>query len=482
VHPLIRFDAWAHRHPDRLAFRGAAGRSTYAELLQGSISVAALICSVLGDDGSPVALLGHKEPEMLMAFLGSARSGHPYIPLDSASPRQRVEQAIAISQARLVLTPERVRAALAKPTRTLSQHTLLEDDHPYYIMFTSGSTGEPKGVTITQRNLSSFLEWMHAEHDLESGAETFLNQAPFNFDLSVMDTYLSLTTGGTLVSLTAREVQTPRLLYEALRTSDITTWVSTPSFALMCLAEPSFDGRMLPRLRRFLFCGETLAPSLAKQLLDRFPGAAVWNTYGPTEATVATTSIRIERDLLRRYSALPVGVPKPGTRITLADDVDGRGEIVIAGSNVSPGYLNRPDLTRSRFFDLDGLPAYRTGDLGHFQDGLLFFDGRLDDQIKLNGYRIEIGDVESNLRCLSGVHEAVVVPLERNRRIEALAAFVRVDRLTSETDFQASLRIRRDLSQRVPGYMLPRVIQLVDDWPLTPNGKVDRRALTSQLT
>jgi D-alanine--poly(phosphoribitol) ligase subunit 1 len=425
-------------------------------------------------------------PEMLMAFLGSTSAGHPYVPVDTSLPTSRIEQIIATSEAKLVVTPQRVREAIeAFNLAAPGSEWRVDTDDPYYIIFTSGSTGTPKGVTITLQNLTGFVDWMQSEQAFQSGAETFLNQAPFSFDLSVMDTYSSLTTGGTLVSVTAPEVETPRLLFETLRSSGITTWVSTPSFGNWCLVERGWDGHMLPRLRRFLFCGETLPVALAAQLLERFPEAAVWNTYGPTEATVATTSVRIDTAMLSRYAALPVGVPRPGIRIVLVDD-DGqyladdgaRGEIVIAGPNVSSGYLHRADLTSARFFDLDGLRAYRTGDVGHFEDGLLFFDGRVDDQIKFNGYRIELGDVESNIRALPDVGEAVVVPVERHGRVESLIAFVATSAMTpDETEFQTSQRLRRALFERLPAYMVPRTLRFVERWPLTTNGKVDRRAL-----
>ena len=319
MHLLERIDAWARRQPELLAFRSSAGGLTYADLAEGSTRIGGFIRSELGDSGSPVVVLGHKQPEMLMGFLGSVKAGHPYVPLDSSLPRQRIEQVIATSGARMVLTPERIRGALRDGLAALPAQTMVEIDDPYYIMFTSGSTGEPKGVTITLRNLTSFLDWMECEHQFNPGVEVFLNQAPFSFDLSVMDTYLSLTSGGTLVSLTAREIESPRLLFDALRSSDVTTWVSTPSFARLCVAERTFNASMLPRLRRFLFCGETLPHGLAAELLDRFTDAEVWNTYGPTEATVATTSVRIDRELLSRYAVLPVGIPKRGSRIVLAN-------------------------------------------------------------------------------------------------------------------------------------------------------------------
>jgi D-alanine--poly(phosphoribitol) ligase subunit 1 len=341
-------------------------------------------------------------------------------------------------------------------------------------------------VAITLGCLTSFVDWMIGEHAFgEDGPEVFLNQAPFSFDLSVMDLYLSLATGGTLVSLTADEISNPRQLFESLGASGVTTWVSTPSFAQLCLAEKRFDASLMPSVRRFLFCGETLPPAVAGQLLDRFPTSEVWNTYGPTEATVATTSVRIDRDVLARYSSLPVGYPKPDSRVVVLDSSDRpvaegeRGEIVIAGPNVSPGYLNQPDLTERSFFQFDGLQAYRSGDLGHFEHGLLFFHGRMDSQIKLHGYRIELGDVEANLRTLEGVRDAVVLPLYRDARVDSLAAFVIGH--DAEADFAAEQSLRRALAARLPAYMIPRVMKIVDIFPMTPNGKVDRRALAQTL-
>jgi D-alanine--poly(phosphoribitol) ligase subunit 1 len=170
-------------------------------------------------------------------------------------------------------------------------------------------------------------------------------------NVSIMDTYTALASGGTVFSVGRDCIADFKRLYTTLAGSGITVWVSTPSFARMCLVEPGFSASMMPAVRKFLFCGETLAPEVAAHLLDRFPGAEIWNTYGPTEATVATTSVRVDRRLLERYPALPIGFPMTGTEMPVVDR-DGsevpageRGEIIIAGPNVSPGYKNRPDLT-----------------------------------------------------------------------------------------------------------------------------------------
>src|SRR5215470_983439 len=311
---------------------------------------------------------------------------------------------------------------------------------------------------------------MLAEQRFIERGEVFLNQAPFSFDLSVTDLYCSLSTGGMLFSISRDLIENPKRLYSALANSGVTTWVSTPSFAQMCLVEDKFAEAMLPRMRRFLFCGETLAPQTAAQLLARFPRAQVWNMYGPTEATVATTSIQIDAAILQKCSPLPVGYVMPGTKIFIVDENGGevsandRGEVIIAGPNVSPGYVGRPDLTARAFFDYRGLRAYKTGDLGRLRDSLLFFEGRIDEQIKLSGYRIELGDVEANLRALPTVRDAVVIPMIKSGTAQSLTAFV-------------SLAVRSETSN----FMLPRKFVFLDAFPMTANGKVDRIALAKSL-
>jgi D-alanine--poly(phosphoribitol) ligase subunit 1 len=470
--------------PDRVAHVSGSRTMTYAELCQRSDALAAHLLRTLPDDGSPVAVVGHKEPEMLIAFLGAVKAGHPYVPIDAVLPRQRAERIIAAAACSVTLTPESV-AACSNRGGPVPEGRL-EPADPYYIIFTSGSSGDPKGVIITLGCLTTFLEWMLAEHAFESG-ETFLNQASYAFDLSVMDTYPALLTGGTVFSLTKDDVDNPKQLYQALRACAVTTWVSTPSFAGMCLAERSFAAGMLPRLRRFLFCGEVLPPAVAAQLLDRFPSAEVWNAYGPTETTVATTSMRIDREVLARYSPLPVGYPMHRARLVIVDErgqpvAQGeRGEIVIAGPNVSLGYLGRPDLTAPAFYKLDGTRAYRTGDWGHYQDGLLFCDGRMDNQVKLRGYRIELGDVEANLRSLSGIRDAIVLPVLKHDAAESLAAFVVLNERPPGSDFEVSRALRKRLAERLPDSMLPRRFFFLDSFPMTANGKPDRRKLAALL-
>ncbi|HEY9153374.1 MAG TPA: D-alanine--poly(phosphoribitol) ligase subunit DltA [Anaerolineales bacterium] len=485
---LERIDRWSRETPERLAHKSGERTLTYAELTRQSNALANSLLKQLPDDHSPVAIQGHKEPEMLIAFLGVVKSGHPYIPLDSSLPSQRVETILETAKASMFLTPEKVKELVNQSTKDLFDFNIHHpaSDDAWYIIFTSGSTGEPKGVIITCGCLESFVNWILAEQHFAEGKEVFLNQAPFSFDLSVMDLYSSLVSGGTLFSLTKDVIAEPKKLFQILSQSDISIWVSTPSFAQFCLTEPTFNEKMIPPIKKFWFCGETLAPEVAGSLLTRFPRAEVWNTYGPTEATVATTSIRIDQDVIKRYSPLPVGRPKPDSEIHIFNDgveapVGERGEIVIAGPNVSAGYIHRPDLTERAFYQINSMRAYRTGDLGHVQGGYLFFDGRIDFQIKLHGYRIEIGDIENNLHALSNVRDAVVITVMKNNKADYLAAFVVLKERKDQSDFEITRTLKQQLNGRLPDYMIPRKFIFVEQFPMTNNGKADRRKLSEGL-
>jgi D-alanine--poly(phosphoribitol) ligase subunit 1 len=509
VDVIDRIGAAAAREGDRAAHTYRGESLSYARLWSTAAALAARIAGELTDDGSPVVVYGHKESAMLVAFLGAVRAGHPYIPLDASWPADRIASVVRESRTRLVIAvrplPEGVGvdtvtvldgsalAAGAVPTGPVAAPHPVKPGDPYYVIYTSGSTGRPKGVQITSSALAGFVDWASTLGDdrVPAGTATtrpvWLNQAPFSFDLSVMDLYCALTTGATLHSIDAATVANSRELHDELRSSGISVWVSTPSFADLCLADPAFDASLLPRLGVFLFCGETLSPTTAAALLERFPDAQVVNTYGPTESTVAVTSVAIGPEHLGG-GALPVGRAKPGTTILIRDDnaallpANKPGEIVIAGDTVSIGYLHRPDLTEAAFtrVDVDGVatPAYRTGDLGHLDpEGTLYFEGRLDGQIKLHGYRIELEDVETNLRRVTGVQQAAVVAVSSNGIVTHLHGFVQLSYVPEGGPLATATALKRELRAYVPDYMVPKLLTVVERIPMTPNGKADRRAL-----
>ncbi len=484
---IERIEQWRRLAPDRAVHVSAGNVLTYKELGEKSDVLASYLTRSLPDDNSPVAVLGHKQTEMLVAFLGCVKSRHPYIPIDSSLPEHRVEVITKNAQASLTLTPEKIVEILKTESSKPIETRKPGQNDAWYIIFTSGSTGDPKGVVITCECLESFVDWILPEQKFKDADEVYLNQAPFSFDLSVMDLYSSLATGGTLFSITKEEIAELKALYKSLANSNVSVWVSTPSFARMCLMDPSFNESMLPEARKFWFCGETLAPDVAANLLKRFPKAEVWNTYGPTEATVATTSVQITEEVIAKHSPLPVGRAKPGTQVVVHDSnakpvsVGERGEVIIAGPNVSTGYIHRPDLTSKAFFQLDGQRAYHTGDSGHYEGNLLFFDGRIDFQIKLHGYRIEIGDIEANLNALTNVQDAVVIPAMKNGTADHLVAFIIFKEKPSASDFEVMKQMKKDLGERVPEYMVPRRFIFLPEFPITTNGKADRRKLAELI-
>jgi D-alanine--poly(phosphoribitol) ligase subunit 1 len=474
----------AERTPDRPAYANGKERVCYGELWENARKVAAHVerrCA----SKDPILVVGHKQPAMLAGFLGSAMTGRAYVPIDDKLPSERLENIRKVTRPSLELTAADISEVCRSPGG--GAVCSAETDDAVYVLFTSGSTGEPKGVVVTWRCLLSFLNWMLAEQQFAESEEVFLGQAPFTFDLSVMDLYLSLASGGTHVSLPREILGAPRELFRLMAEVRPTNWISTPSFAAFCSADSTFRGELLPDLKRFLFCGETLPRRLAQVLLERFPEASVWNTYGPTECTVAVTSVRVTRELLDRVDEIPLGYAMPGAEVFPGDEyrrpvpAGFRGEILIVGPSVSPGYLARPELTNERFFDGESGRGYATGDLGILKDGMLFFSGRIDQQFKVNGFRIELGDVEQNLCGLREVGNAVVVPMKRNGVVEGIAAFVEVRARNGETDFQLAQQLRAAISKKLPAYMIPKKWVFRETLPTTANGKIDRKRLAGEL-
>lgn len=502
---------------------------TYGQLEEASDRLAGWINGYFRGNKSPVVVYGHKSPWMAVCFLACAKSGRAYCPVDVSLPQARLEAILETAAPALLLDPESALPFYPADIRTVSGEEIrflceseaenqcraadkaqslldgnrgepenrcktqeLGPDQIFYIIFTSGSTGQPKGVEVTRACLEHFLDWsvelgMDAE---EKAGQVFLNQAPFSFDLSVMDLYGSLACGGTLLTID-KEIQGDYVkLIPFLRSSYACVWVSTPSFAEICLAEPGFCQKNMDQLRLFLFCGETLSLSTADKLLRRFPKAKVINTYGPTESTVAVTSVDITQTLVNQAKekgeSLPVGRVKPGSLI----EIQGKdqcvlpeetpGEIVILGNTVAAGYYQKQELTDQAFFPCirqgESVRGYRTGDSGFLRDGMLYFQGRLDHQIKWHGYRIEIGDIEANLMRLSLVKRAVVAVSSKEGKVRSLTAYVESQEPV-ENQLQAAKELKEDLRELLPDYMIPKKICFVERMPVNDNGKIDRNAL-----
>lgn len=499
---LNQLDFYTQNHGQNLAIRFGKQNLTYQQLGDYSDRLAAYIQRTCGENKAPVIVYGHKGPFMIVCFLAAVKSGRPYCPLDISMPDSRVTAIAEMVNPSISFALEETgadlkRAVSLKETLKIVAETKEAIDSKYrvsgedtfYIIFTSGSTGQPKGVEITENNLDHYLDWsvgLGTDRERKKG-QVFLNQAPFSFDLSVMDLYTCLASGGTLYVLDKKTQMDFKALIPALSESGAGVWVSTPSFADMCMADREFNAELMPELEVFLFCGETLTNATAIKLMERFPETVIMNTYGPTESTVAVTEIPITRELANMIQPLPVGKAKPGTVLEIHKK-DGSlakpgesGEIIIVGDTVSAGYFRQKGLTRKAFFTSmrEGKPcrAYRTGDKGYLdKHGTLFYQGRIDLQVKLNGYRIEIEDIEKNITRLDDISHAVVIPNMKDGKVKSLTAFV-MGSIRPENRLQFSKEMREKLKALLPAYMIPKKIIHMESLPMNHNGKVDRKQL-----
>ncbi|MFZ1686264.1 MAG: AMP-binding protein [Flavobacteriales bacterium] len=491
----MRFDIVTGRFEEldqatgKLALAGSDRDLSWSALRDEVQQLSSLITDLALPKGHPIMVYGHKRAAMVVAVLACISNDHPYIPVDTVVPMERVKRILAITRTQVlinctgealaldaaIMISEGIVQRVGQPD--FSESIPFRSDDPIrYIIFTSGSTGEPKGVQITREAAASFLRWM--TNDFRFGAkDVFINQAPFSFDLSVYELFTALHLGGTLLLNDAATCKDSQRFMARLAHYGGSVWVSTPTFAYLYLTEPAFVERTLPTLHSFLFCGEALPKMTAQRLLDRFPSSRVLNTYGPTEATVATTLIDVTRDLLAKYPDMPVGYSKPegDVRTNPEGTRDEPGEIEIIGPHVSIGYFKDADLNAGKFFTVDGQRAFRTGDYGYIQDGILFFNGRRDEQVKLNGFRIELGDITAQMLAVPGVADAIAVPLKAGEVVKRIIGFVRAQPGSDNEQVRAGILAR--LKKELPEYMVPGDIAFVDAFPVNTSHKTDRKAL-----
>jgi len=391
-----------------------------------------------------------------------------------------------------IFSAEQVQTAFREGASYELSHPVQEDDN-YYIIFTSGTTGKPKGVQISHNNLLSFTNWMITDKEFATPARPqMLAQPPYSFDLSVMYWAPTLALGGTLFALPSAVTQDFKQLFETILSLPIAIWTSTPSFADMALLSDDFNSQKLPQLTHFYFDGEELTVKTAQKLRDRFPQARIINAYGPTEATVALSAVAVTDEMLQNCKRLPIGYTKADSPTFVIDEEGQKvpngqqGEIIVCGPAVSKGYLNNPEKTAEAFFEFEGLPAYHTGDVGSMTDeGLLLYGGRMDFQIKFNGFRIELEDVSQNLNKSKYVESAVAVPrYNKDHKVQNLLAYVILKDGVAEQferEIDITKAIKEDLQDIMMSYMMPSKFLYRETLPLTPNGKIDIKGLISEV-
>lgn len=513
-------DRQTYRVPDRTVFFNSSGESiTYEEL---RLKSNALACW-LADERNvsphvPVILYGHKSPYMLVGIFACAKSGHAYVPIDTVFPADRVaniveqvgdtlvldttaagldwDDVLGADSPRVVRSVELQELCAGEPSaEQLAALPGLKQDDAFYLLFTSGSTGAPKGVEVTTECVDQFSRWMMEDYVFpEDGVRTWFNRTPYSFDVSITDMVCGTTRGDTTFALESDADKSLALTFEALATCDATDWVSTPSFVEQCLADETFTRALLPQLNRMMLAGEVLRPATVREVKRRFPGIHVYNGYGPTESTDLVSMCEITDELLENDLALPIGYAKKYSELVVLDPqtlervpVGTPGELFIVGETVARGYWKRPDLTEAAFHSCPeevagGRRSYRTGDeVTLAKDGLYYYHGRLDLQIKLHGYRIELGDIESCLCATPLVHMACVLPVKRDGGIHHLCACVVPSDQADLRGLKLTRAIKAAVRDILPAYMIPSSFKYVDEMPLNPNGKADRKALAQMV-
>ncbi|MFF0724260.1 amino acid adenylation domain-containing protein [Streptomyces sp. NPDC004134] len=476
---LDRIEAWARRAPDVVAVRCGAEELSYGGLDARANRLARYLMRLGVGRESRVGLCLPRGVEMVAGILAVWKAGGAYVPLDPAYPADRLAFMVADSGAQVVLSTgdlapegavrldEAAAAIEAESPEPLG--TMLRPGQLAYVIYTSGSTGRPKGVAVPHEGPANLAEAMRPVLGVEEGV-TALQFASFSFDAAVLDVAVTLAAGGTLAIASGEEREEPAALAEMIRSADVSVASVVPS--LLSVLDPA----AVPGVRNWVLGAELLTADLASRWSRQ---ARVWNTYGPTEATVITTATPLDADIEPHDPSPAIGRPIGNTHTYVLDDFlrpvspGITGELYIAGPSLARGYIGRGALTAERFVACPFQPGarmYRSGDLARWSDdGLLHFAGRADEQVKIRGFRIEPGEIEAVVAAHPDVSHAAVVVREDRPGDKRLVAYV-----VGDVDTDA---VREFAANRLPEHMIPAAVVVLDALPLTPNGKIDRVAL-----
>ncbi|WP_394828309.1 amino acid adenylation domain-containing protein [Pendulispora albinea] len=491
------FEARAARTPDAIAVVHGTSRSTYSELNRRANRLARHLRSLGVRPDDRVAVCAARSVSMVVALLAVLKAGGAYVPLDPSSPAPRLRGMLRDSAPKALLTQASLSAfgltdgacpvldleAPKPPWSELSADNLdraevgLTRDHLAYVMYTSGSTGEPKGVMYEHGGVVNRLAWMQHADALQSH-DTVLQKTPFTFDVSVWELFWPLTAGAKVVLAHAEGHRDAAYLVDTIRKERVTTVHFVPSMLPMFLDQPGAGS--CTSLTRVVCSGEALPASIVDRVYATWPNARLSNQYGPTESG-EVTAWPCTADGGR--SSIPIGRPISNARIYILDErgepvpTGVAGELYIGGVAVARGYLHRPELTAERF-SKDPFVAesearmYRTGDIGRWlPDGNIEFLGRNDDQIKIRGFRIEPREIETRLLSYPGVRDAVVTMREDAPGDARLVAYYVAD------EHLSVMELRAHLSRTLPEHMVPAAYVHLETLPLGPHGKRDRRVL-----
>ncbi|MEO8338101.1 MAG: amino acid adenylation domain-containing protein [Nitrospirota bacterium] len=487
--------AQAARTPAAIAVRDGAGTLTYGALLARANQVAQTLRAQGVGPETLVGIAMARSLDLVVGLLGILQAGASYVPLDPTYPTDRLAFMLADSQVAALLTHEALIAPLGfagytlcldRDRTTIARQPITAPPGRFtasqlaYTIYTSGSTGQPKGASNTHGGLRNRLQWMQEAYPLNA-ADRVLQKTPISFDVSVWEFFWPLSAGAELILAAPEEHKDPAALIARIVSAGVTTLHFVPPMLQAFLDSPGVA--RCTSLRQIICSGEALPASLPPRVAAQWPTVRLHNLYGPTEAAIDVTAWTCPQT--PEISTVPIGRPIANTQIYVLDPqgqpvpVGVPGELYIGGVGVARGYHRRPALTAERFvpdpFSASaGQRLYRTGDLVRFRaDGVLDYLGRLDHQVKIRGFRIELGEIEQTLRQQPGVREAVVVARAETSGTTRLVGYVTTDAGTAIENG----RLQQGLARRLPEYMVPAAIVLLEELPLSPNGKVDRKAL-----
>jgi amino acid adenylation domain-containing protein len=483
----------AKKHTSKVAVKFHGRDITYNELFESSNKLAKILIDNNIKTGDIIGLALDRSPEMIISLLAILKSGAAYIPLDPEYPKDRVEFMLEDSAAKILLTSKKYHNHFISNASEILIEDAFEKFDNYtaeepnvevsgndlaYVLYTSGSTGKPKGVQIRHFNLVNFLLSMQKEPGMDAN-DKILTVTTISFDIAGLELYLPLICGAEITLTDSETAKDGRLLFDMVKNDGITFMQATP-YTWRMMLEAGWE-KLLPL--KILCGGEALPKDLVGKLTTRT--SELWNMYGPTETTIWSTIKLIEND-----EDITIGKPIANTQVYIVDEnlnnlTDGSiGEIIIAGDGVAAGYLNRPELTAERFIDnpFSGKPGdkmYRTGDLGKYkEDGDIVCLGRIDHQVKVRGYRIELEEIEHALVNEADIKQAVVIAREDTPGDPRLVGYIVLEGEPEETDLKTKIITwQQHLLAVLPEYMVPDDFVLMPAIPITPNGKIDRKAL-----
>lgn len=485
---LDLFQKQVENFPGKEALKDEYRSYSYAELHKLSNQIAQYLITTYGKkDKSPIAVLLERSANMVVVLLGILKSGRSYIPLDPAFPEDRLNYIIENSQSKILINEKNYWLDTAADVRVIALESILEGieifngapgkavspEDTAYIIYTSGSTGNPKGVAIGHKALLNFLISIQQKPGVGLH-DTFFSVTTYSFDISILEFFVPLISGAALYVANQDVLSDPNLIIQKIGEIQPTIIQATPSFYQM-LFHAGWQG---DKRLKVLCGGDLLSEALAEKLITNT--SELWNMYGPTETTIWSSIKKINH----LKEASNIGKPINNTQFYILDEflspkpVGTPGALYIAGDGLAKGYYKNEELTQQKFianpFDSTSL-LYETGDVGKWNDnGEITFLGRNDNQVKIRGYRIELGDIETQLNQIEGVRNSVVIAKKGEQQEAFLVAYFLK---TEETDVE---KIHTALKIRLPYYMVPNVIIPLEEFPLTPNQKIDRKSLSQR--